>query len=96
MTALVGTDAQFRCAGMGFAITWLVDGIPNYLSKITNRGVFDDTNVDAGFIQSNLTVPATSENNGSSIQCGVTSTNLSTFSDTAYLRVLPGKSVKKY
>ena len=93
MTALVGTDARFHCAGTGFVITWLVDGIPNYFPEITNRGVFDDTNVNAGFIHSNLTVPATSKNNGTSIQCGITSTNLSALGNTAYLTVLPGKSV---
>ena len=96
MTALAGTNAQFHCAGTGFARTWLVDGIPNYFPEITSRGVFDDTSVDKGFIQSNLTVPATSKNNGTSIQCIIASANMSVFSDTAYLTVLPGESVKKH
>ena len=69
MTALVGTHAQFYCAGTGNYLVWEVDGTPHYHQNIMNRGVTAVTVLSSGTVQSNLTVPATSVNNGTTVQC---------------------------
>ena len=85
MIALVGTDAQFHCAGNGSLVNWLVDGLPPPTdSRFTWHYVSD-------FIYSNFTIPATLENNGSSVQCVISSfSSLPMRSDHATLTVLPG------
>ena len=92
MTALVGTVVQFHCAGTGSFLNWVVDGLQDNHPTIIARGVFAVTTPGvSGSIQSNLTVPVTLENNGTSVQCVITSlTSGSVFSDPATLRVLPG------
>ena len=83
--ALVGTDAQFHCAGNGSLLNWLVDGLP----PPTDSRVMQY--FAAGFIQSNFTIPATLENNGTSVQCVISSfSSLPVISDPATLTVLPG------
>ena len=36
MSVLVGTDAQFHCAGTGIIITWEVDGLASIDPNITS------------------------------------------------------------
>ena len=92
MTALIGTAAQFRCAGTGDLINWRVDGILSTDNRVTSRGIYEDLEVDANFFQSTLTVPAIPGNNNTSVQCVITSiTNGSIMlSAPAILTVLPG------
>ena len=71
VSALVGENAQFHCAGTGASIVWIVDGIYYATDiNITKRGIYQDIPVTSlGTIQSNLTVPATIENNGTTVLC---------------------------
>ena len=91
MIALVGTDAQFHCAGTGNYLNWVIDELVMGDSTIRDRGVSAVTHEVSGVIQSNLTVPATLENNATSVQCVITSlTSVPVHSDHATLTVLPG------
>ena len=64
VTALVGTDSQFHCAGTGVVITWEVDGLASSNPVISSRGITSNlVSSSSGTVQSTLTVPATSENN---------------------------------
>ena len=84
MTALIGTDVQFHCAGNGSFLSWLVDGVPPTDPDIMQHYA-------AGFIQSNITIPATLENNDTSVQCFISSiSSLPVSSETATMTVLPG------
>ena len=56
VTALIGTNAQFHCAGIGNILVWEVDGLQIGSSGILSCG-------SSGKVQSNLTVPATLANN---------------------------------
>ena len=67
VTALVGTNVQFHCAGTGIYLVWVVNGLPAYYSNILDRGITAVTLSSSGTIMSNLTVPATSENNGTTV-----------------------------
>ena len=92
MTALIGTDAQFHCAGTGSFLNWLVDGVlyDDRDQRFRDRGIVKKT--DSG-MQSTLTVSATLENNGTSVQCVIASfTSVLVLSDNATLTVLPGMS----
>ena len=63
MTALIGTNAQFHCAGTGNCLVWELGELaltPNH-PDILARGISDVTLPSSGTVQSNLTVPATSE-----------------------------------
>ena len=85
VTALVGTVAQFRCAGTELFILWEVDGQID-----DNR---DDVKTDpTGTVtQSNLTLAATPENNGISIRCAIQNkSSVFVFSNYATLTVVPG------
>ena len=65
VTALVGTNAQFHCAGTGNYLVWVVDGLQANHPDILAHGITTVTlPSSAGTVQSILTVPATSENNG--------------------------------
>ena len=86
MTELVGKNAQFHCAVTGVILFWRVDGLPHYFTSIVNRGICAHFETSPSGVQSNLTVPATLENNGTSIRCETASV----FSDTVTLTVLPG------
>ena len=92
MTALVGTVAQFRCAGTGLDIFWLVDELPLTDSSIIGRGIVAHKKPMANSVKSNLTVPATIDNNGTFVRCVLTaSSNIPVIiSGNATLNVLPG------
>ena len=95
VTATIGTDAHFQCAGVGNSLVWEVDGLPHYHSNIVQRGITAATVLTSGKVQSNLTVPATSMNNNTMIRCAISSSLLSPsiVSSFATLTVLPGTAV---
>ena len=92
VTALIGTNAQFHCAGTGIVITWEVDGIASIDPSITSRGITTVVSSSSGTVQSNLTVPGTSMNNGTTVRCRLFSSSGSIFSNYSTLTVLPGES----
>ena len=89
VTAEAGKNVLFHCAGTGITIAWIVDGLFSPDTSITDRGITSSTlSTSSGTVQSVLTVPATSVNNGTTVYCmvypgAVTSSN-------ATLTVLPG------
>ena len=91
VTALVGTNSQFHCAGTGNYLVWEVDGLALNDPDILARGISDVTS--SGTVQSNLTVPATSVNNGTTVRCaiGVSQFSLTAISNYCILTVLPGE-----
>ena len=91
MSALVGDNSQFHCSGSGYIIAWLVDGYLATDHTIEERGITPDTTTSSGTVQSTLTVPATLENNGTTVQCRVVSLNGATVSNNATLTILPGE-----
>ena len=93
VTALVGTNAQFHCAGTGNYLVWEVDGLTLEHIDIQDRGIVEDSIQHSGTVHSTLTVPATSMNNGSTVRCGISATLFSTpvVSNTSTLIVLPGE-----
>ena len=95
VTALVGTSAQFHCAGTGNILVWEVDGLQIGNSDIVSRGITEHTIPSSGTVQSNLTVPATSVNNGTTVRCAISVALFSTpaFSNSSTLTVLPGKLI---
>ena len=92
VTALVGTNAQFHCAGTGFTISWEVDGLTSSNPVIIGRGITAVLLSGSGTVQSTLTVPATSVNNGTTVRCIVLTLSGSTFSNNSTLTVLSGES----
>ena len=96
VTALVGTNAQFHCAGTGNYLVWIVDGLSLNHVNISSRGITASTMSSSGTVQSTLTVPATSVNNGTTVQCGVSLLAFSTpaISNYCTLTVLPGELTK--
>ena len=54
VTALVGTNAQFHCAGTGNYLVWVVDGLQADHSSISSRGVTSDITTDSGSVHSTL------------------------------------------
>ena len=93
VTALIATDAQFHCAGTGNYLVWVVDGLQADHSSISSRGVTSDTTTSSGTVQTTLTVPATSENNGTTVQYSISVSLFSTLVVSNYcsLTVLPGE-----
>ena len=93
LTALVGTNAQFQCAGTGNYLVWDVDGLQPDNPDILARGITVVTLPSSGTVQSNLTVPATSENNGTTVRCAISVSLFSTpaISNYSTLTVLPGE-----
>ena len=91
VTAHVGTNVQFHCAGTGSDVNlvWDVDGTPHYYQSIRDRGITAITiDTSSGTVhQSNLTVPATSVNNGTTVRCFL---NPTVSSNKSTLNVLPG------
>ena len=70
VTTLEGMNALFHCDGSGTVQIWKVDGLPHNDQNIVNRGITDNTtSSSSGTVQSTLTVPATSVNNGTTVQC---------------------------
>ena len=96
VTTLVGTNAQFHCAGTGNILVWVVDGLQTGNSDIVSRGITEHTILSSGTVQSNLTVPATSENNGTTVRCAISVSLFSTpaISNNSTLTVLPGELTK--
>ena len=95
MTALIGTNAQFHCAGTGNYLVWEVDGLQPDHPDILARGITTVALSSSDTVQSNLTVPATSENNGTTVQCGISVSLFSTpvvsnYSTLTVLRI-PGE-----
>ena len=78
VTALIGTNAQFHCAGTGNYLVWVVDGLQTGNSDIVSRGITEHTTPSSGTVQSNLTVPATSVNNGTTVRCAISISLFST------------------
>ena len=92
VTALVGTNVQFHCAGTGNYLVWDVDGLASDHPDILARGITTVTLPSSGTVQSNLTVPATSVNNGTTVRCVVTSLfSTPVISSNATLTILPGE-----
>ena len=95
VTALIGTNAKFHCAGTGNYLVWVVDGLaPSHPDILLARGITVVTLPSSGTVQSNLTVPATSVNNGTTVQCGVSVSAFSipVISNYSTLTVLPGEA----
>ena len=71
MIAKVGENALFHCTGSGLAIQWIADGIyvTNTDPAIVDRGITAYIVSSSGTVQSTLTVPATLENNDTTVQC---------------------------
>ena len=90
VSALVGENALFHCNGSGFFISWIVDELPHYDPDVVARGISDNTvSSSSGTVQSTLTVPATSVNNGTTAQCVLYPGSVT--SNNATLTVLPGE-----
>ena len=93
MTTLGGTNALFHCAGSGVSIIWIVDGLLSNDQSIVDRGISDNTVSSSGTVQSTLTVPATQENNGTTVQCVISSAligGIQVVSNSSTLTILPG------
>ena len=92
-SVLVGETAVFHCKGSSFAILWTVDGFYTAELNIIDRGIIQSSTVTStGTVQSTLTVPATLENNGTTVQCRLVLPNaMFVFSNNATLTVLPGE-----
>ena len=90
MSARIGENAVFYCNGSGAIIQWIVDGVYATHSNITVRGIAIYTETLSGnTLQSTLTVPATLENNGTTVQCVLFPGQVT--SDKATLTILPGE-----
>ena len=83
VTALIGTNETFHCAGTGNYLVWEMDGLQA-------RG---DTTIGSGTVQSTFTVQATSVNNGTTVRCVISESlqfSAPAISNNATLTVLPG------
>ena len=99
VTAMVGTNAQFHCAGTGNHLWWVVDGLQPDHPDILARGITTVTLPSSGTVQSNLTVPATSVNNGTTVRCDISVSLFSVpfvISNYSTLTVLPGEIISIY
>ena len=93
LTTLGGINAQFHCNGNGTVLAWEVDGLPNNDQSIVDREITEHTvSPSSGTIQSTLTVPATSENDGTTVRCFIGSSlfSLTLIGNSSTLTVLPG------
>ena len=90
VSVLIGTNAQFHCAGTGLIISWEVDGLISSNPNVTSRGITSDDVSSSGTVQSTLTVPGTSVNNGTTVRCRLYSSSISTYSNNSTLTVLSG------
>ena len=93
VSVLIGTNAQFHCAGTGIFIIWEVDGLTSSNPVIISRGITTVMSSSSGTIQSTLTVPGTLVNNGTTVRCRLYP---STFSNNSTLTVLPGNFMCHY
>ena len=85
-------NAEFHCNGSGTFLVWEIDGLQITDQIIENRGITDDTVSSSGTVQSTLTVPATQENNGTTVRCliGPSLFSLTLIGNSSTLTVLPG------
>ena len=93
LTTLGGTNALFHCNGSGTVLAWEVDGLPVNHQNIVDREITEHTVVSSsGTIQSTLTLPATSENDGTTVRCfiGQSLFSLALIGNSSILTVLPG------
>ena len=92
VTTLGGMNALLHCNGSGTVLAWEVDGLPHNGQTITNRGITERTVSSSGTVQSTLTVPATSVNNGTTVRCyiGPSLFSLSVVGNYSTLTILPG------
>ena len=97
VTALVDTNVQFHCVGTGNYLVWEVDGLQVDNPNIQARGITaitsSSSSSSSGTVQSNLTVPATSVNNGTTVRCAISVSlfSKSVISNYSTLTVLPGE-----
>ena len=89
VSALVGENTLFHCAGSGVTVLWMVDGLYSTDISIVDRGITQQTMTSSGTVQSTLTVPATLVNNGTTVQCVIYPGEVT--SSNATLTVLPGE-----
>ena len=89
VNALIGQNALFHCNGTGVNIVWTVDGLYAHSVQIVERGISRHTVSSSGTVQTTLTVPATLENNGTTVQCVLYPGEVT--SNNATLTVLPGE-----
>ena len=71
-TARLGNVGIFHCAVTGSnIISWYINGLPSGYPSVRRRGIYTSraSSINITWIQSNLTIPATWENNGVSIDC---------------------------
>ena len=91
LTVFPGMKAQFQCIGSGEDLSWEVDGLSVYDATVKKRGITAVTIAFSGTVQSNLTVPATSVNNGTTVRCAISiSTNIPVVSNYSTLVVFSG------
>ena len=89
VSALVGENALFHCTGSGVTVLWIVDGLYAFDTSIIDRGIYSTLVSSSGTVQSTLTVPATSVNNGTTVQCVLYPGSVT--SNNATQTVLPGE-----
>ena len=93
LTVFPGTKAQFHCNGFGDELSWEIDGLSVHDTTVKKRGITAVTISFSGTVQSNLTVPATSVNNGTTVRCAISvSTNIPVISNYSTLVVLSGNA----
>ena len=92
LTVFPGMKTQFQCNGSGDNLSWEVDGLSVHDVTVKKRGITAVTVSFSGTVQSNLTVPATSENNGTTVRCGISESNVIVISNYSTLVVLSGTS----
>ena len=85
---------RIHCAAIGAdIIVWKVDDLFPTDIRITDRAIFHTTLLTpvtaSGMVQSSLTVPATIENNGTTVRCVLYPGEVT--SNTAILTVLSGE-----
>ena len=91
VSALVGENALFHCNGSGNIVLWIVDGLNENELSIKNLGISSTSavSISSGTVQSTLTIPATSVNNGTTVQCVLYPGEVT--SNNATLTVLSGE-----
>ena len=88
----LGETALFMCAGDALASFWTVNGNSDSVPASIERGVeVSEDDSDPSLVRTNLTIPATVENDNVSIQCALVVGLIVEFSSVVYLTVL-GKS----
>ena len=79
VTSLPGRDVLFHCAGYQtdvpaerLHLTWIIDNQPfDQIIAAASPGITQNTVPSGNTIQSNLTIPATPGNNGTTVRCHI-------------------------